>query len=111
MIKGSKMGSQGVFLDEPTDIPVEVADYLAKQLGIEEASVPKACGERENTRLDHVRELWRREYREFAEVDPGARPQPGSLALHGSSGSIGPPRSRGRRTRYGRVGPAAARRR
>ncbi|WP_260476170.1 DUF4158 domain-containing protein [Streptomyces sp. WAC 06783] len=87
MIKGSEMGSQEVFLDEPTDIPVEVADYLAEQLGIEDASVLKAYGERESTRLDHVRELRRREYREFAEVDPGTRPQPGSLAVHGSSGS------------------------
>ncbi|MGW7553713.1 DUF4158 domain-containing protein [Streptomyces rimosus] len=75
-----------MFLDEPTDIPVEVADYLAEQLGIEYDTVPNAYGERENTRLDHVRELRQREYREFAEVGPGARPQPGSLAVHGSSG-------------------------
>nr|WP_050509501.1 DUF4158 domain-containing protein [Streptomyces rimosus] len=88
MIKGSKMGSQEVFLDEPTDIPVEVADYLAEQLGIEDASIPKAYGERENTRLGHVQELRRLlEYREFAEVEPEVRPQPGSLAVHGSSGS------------------------
>lgn len=68
------MGSQGVFLDDPTDIPVAVADYLAEQLGIEDASVLKAYGERENTRLDHVRELWQRlEYWEFAEVEPEVR--------------------------------------
>lgn len=47
----------GVFLDDPADVPAEVVDYLAEQLGIEDASVLKAYGERENTRLDHVREL------------------------------------------------------
>ncbi|MET9660685.1 DUF4158 domain-containing protein [Streptomyces sp. NPDC006510] len=40
-------------------MPAEVADYLADQLGIADASVLKAYGERENTRLDHVRELRR----------------------------------------------------
>jgi TnpA family transposase len=64
----------GVFLDDPTDVPVEVAEYLAEQLGIEDASVLEAYGERENTRLDHVRELRRLlEYREFAEVEPELR--------------------------------------
>ena len=29
----------GVFLDDPTDVPAEVVDYLAEQLGIEDASV------------------------------------------------------------------------
>ncbi|MFH8597883.1 DUF4158 domain-containing protein [Streptomyces rimosus] len=104
-----------MFMDDPTDIPVEVADYLAEQLGIEDAAVLKTCGERENTLLDHVRELRRLlEYREFAEVEPEVRAQPGSLAVHGSSGGRAGSvrlRSRGRRTRYGRVGPAVARRR
>ncbi|MEV6332663.1 Tn3 family transposase [Streptomyces sp. NPDC051909] len=64
----------GVFLDDPSDIPAEVADYLAEQLGIEDPSVLKAYGERENTRLDHVRELRRLlEYREFAEIEPEVR--------------------------------------
>nr|WP_282204920.1 DUF4158 domain-containing protein [Kitasatospora fiedleri] len=64
----------GAFLDDPTDVPVEVADYLAEQLDIEDASVLEAHGERENTRLDHVRELRRLlEYREFAEVEPELR--------------------------------------
>ncbi len=64
----------GVFLDAPTDVPVEVADYLAEQLGIEDSSVLAAYGERENTRLDHVRELRRLlEYREFAEAEPELR--------------------------------------
>lgn len=56
----------GVFPDDPADVPAEVADYLAEQLGIADASVLKAYGERENTRLAHVRELRRGlEYTEF----------------------------------------------
>ncbi|GAA3312225.1 hypothetical protein GCM10020295_83540 [Streptomyces cinereospinus] len=64
----------GVFLDDPTGIPAEVADYLAEQLDVEDASVLKAYGERENTRLDHVRELRRvLEYTEFAAVEAELR--------------------------------------
>ncbi|SDN73945.1 Transposase and inactivated derivatives, TnpA family [Streptomyces wuyuanensis] len=64
----------GVFLEDPTDVPVEVVDYLAEQLDIADASVLKAYGERENTRLEHVRELRRvLEYREFAEAEAELR--------------------------------------
>lgn len=64
----------GVFLDDPADAPVEVVDYLAGQLGIGDASVVKAYGERENTRLDHVRELRQLlGYREFAGVEAELR--------------------------------------
>ncbi|WP_327259728.1 Tn3 family transposase [Streptomyces sp. NBC_01240] len=64
----------GVFLDDPTDVPAEVADYLAEQLGIADASVLKTYGDRENTRLDHVRELRRiLEYTEFADVEAELR--------------------------------------
>lgn len=64
----------GVFLDDSTDVPAEVVDYLAEQLGIGDASALKAYGERENTRLDHVRELrWVLEYTEFAEVEAELR--------------------------------------
>ncbi|WTX00847.1 Tn3 family transposase (plasmid) [Streptomycetaceae bacterium NBC_01309] len=60
----------GVFLDDPTDVPAEVVDYLAEQLGIGDVSVLKAYGERENTRLEHVRELRKiLEYREFADAE------------------------------------------
>ncbi|MYR40425.1 DUF4158 domain-containing protein, partial [Streptomyces sp. SID4944] len=60
----------GVFLDDPADVPVEVVEYLAEQLDIGDPSVLKAYGERENTRLEHVRELRRvLEYREFAEAE------------------------------------------
>ncbi len=64
----------GVFLDDPTDVPAEVVDYLAEQLGVADASALKAYGERENTRLDHVRELRRvLEYTEFAEAEAELR--------------------------------------
>jgi hypothetical protein len=64
----------GVFLDDPTDVPAEVVDYLAEQLGVADRSALKAYGERENTRLDHVRELRRvLEYTEFAESEAELR--------------------------------------
>ncbi|MFF4505284.1 Tn3 family transposase [Streptomyces sp. NPDC001401] len=64
----------GVFLDDPTDVPAEVVDYLAEQLGVAGASALKGYGERENTRLDHVRELRRvLEYTEFAESEAELR--------------------------------------
>ncbi|AQW50738.1 Tn3 family transposase [Streptomyces violaceusniger] len=64
----------GVFLDDPSDVPAEVVDYLAEQLGVADASALKAYGERENTRLDHVRELRRvLEYTEFAEAEAELR--------------------------------------
>lgn len=64
----------GVFLDDPTDVPAEVVDYLAEQLGVADASALKAYGERENTRLNHVRELRRvLEYTEFAEAETELR--------------------------------------
>lgn len=64
----------GVFLDDPTDGPAEVVDYLAEQLDIGDASVLMAYGERENTRLEHVRELRRvLEYKEFAEAEADLR--------------------------------------
>src|SRR6266545_3470370 len=60
----------GVFLDDPTDVPAEVADYLAEQLDVADPSVLKAYGERENTRLEHVRELRRvLEYKDFSEAE------------------------------------------
>ncbi|KUL48527.1 transposase [Streptomyces violaceusniger] len=64
----------GVFLDDPTDVPAEAVNYLAEQLGVADRSALKAYGERENTRLDHVRELRRvLEYTEFAESEAELR--------------------------------------
>ncbi|KWX04834.1 transposase [Carbonactinospora thermoautotrophica] len=64
----------GVFLDDPTDVPAEVADYLAEQLDVADPLVLKAYGERENTRLEHVRELRRvLEYKDFSEAEAELR--------------------------------------
>ncbi|MCS0635993.1 DUF4158 domain-containing protein [Streptomyces sp. LP05-1] len=60
----------GVFLDDPAEVPPEVVGYPAEQLDIGDPPVLKAYGERENTRLEHVRELRRvLEYREFTEAE------------------------------------------
>ncbi|MBG6089617.1 TnpA family transposase [Actinomadura viridis] len=60
----------GVFPEDPVAVPTQVVDYLAEQLAIEDASVLKAYGERENTRLGHMRELRQVQgYRDFAEVE------------------------------------------
>ena len=49
-------------------------DHLAEQLGIADVSVLKAYGERENTRLDHVRELRRvLDFTEFAAAEAELR--------------------------------------
>ncbi|MFI0192121.1 Tn3 family transposase [Streptomyces sp. NPDC017082] len=64
----------GVFLDDPTDVPQEVIDYLAEQLGIEDSSILKAYGEREKTRFEQVWELRELlEYTEFAEAEAELR--------------------------------------
>ncbi len=63
-----------MFLDDPTDVPAEVVDYLAEQLGIADTSALKAYGERENYRLAHVRELRKLlEYTEFTEAEAELR--------------------------------------
>ncbi len=54
MVQMTTVRFLGVFPDDPTDVPAEVVDYLAEQLGVTDASALKAYGERENTRLDHV---------------------------------------------------------
>ncbi|WP_408007529.1 DUF4158 domain-containing protein [Saccharopolyspora karakumensis] len=41
----------GAFLDDPLDVPAEVVDYLAEQLGITDSSCVKSYGEREKTRF------------------------------------------------------------
>ncbi|WP_307828946.1 DUF4158 domain-containing protein [Actinomadura viridis] len=47
----------GVLPEDPVGDPLEVVEYLAVQLAIEDPSVLKAYRERENTRLEHMREL------------------------------------------------------
>ena len=60
----------GAFLEEPLGVPAELVDYLAEQLGIEDASCVKSYGERSMTRLEHQWEIRRAEvWREFSDVE------------------------------------------
>ncbi|MGW3473635.1 Tn3 family transposase [Saccharopolyspora sp. NPDC000995] len=60
----------GAFLDDPLDVPVELVDYLAEQLGIDDAACVKSYGEREKTRFEHVWELRQvGGWREFSAVE------------------------------------------
>ncbi len=47
----------GTFLDDPIDVPAVVVDDLAAQLGIADPSCVKSYGERDNTRLEHRRQI------------------------------------------------------
>ena len=51
----------GMFLADPLDVPPELIDYLAEQLGIEDSSCVKQYTEREKTKLEHAWEI-QREY-------------------------------------------------
>jgi hypothetical protein len=51
----------GMFLADPLDVPPELIDYLAEQLGIEDPSRVKQYTEREKTKLEHAWEI-QREY-------------------------------------------------
>jgi hypothetical protein len=50
-----------MFLADPLDVPPELIDYLAEQLGIEDSSCMKQYTEREKTKLEHAWEI-QREY-------------------------------------------------
>jgi Domain of unknown function (DUF4158) len=57
----------GTFLEDPLDVPGEVLDFIAGQLGMADPSQVKRYTEREKTRFDHQWEIRRaRGYREFA---------------------------------------------
>ncbi|MCC5581989.1 DUF4158 domain-containing protein [Microtetraspora sp. AC03309] len=60
----------GRFLPDPLEMPTEVLDYLAAQLGIADASVVKQYTERRQTPFDHQEEI-RKAYglRDFAEAE------------------------------------------
>ena len=47
----------GMFLTDPLDVPVELVDYLAEPLGIEDPSCVKQYTERRETRFGHAREI------------------------------------------------------
>lgn len=47
----------GMFLADPLDVPPDLIDYLAEQLGIEDSSCVKQYTEREKTKLEHAWEI------------------------------------------------------
>jgi uncharacterized protein DUF4158 len=47
----------GMFLADPLEVPAELVDYLAEQLGIEDPSCVKQYTERRETRFEHAREI------------------------------------------------------
>jgi hypothetical protein len=49
----------GMFLADPLDVPVELVEYLAEQLGIDDPSCVKRYTEREKTKLEHAWEIQR----------------------------------------------------
>lgn len=49
----------GMFLVDPLDVPAELVEYLAQQLGIADASCVKHYTERRETRFEHQREIGR----------------------------------------------------
>jgi uncharacterized protein DUF4158 len=60
----------GTFLEDPLDVPGEVLDFIAGQLGVADPSQVKRYTEREKTRFDHQWEIRRaRGYREFADAE------------------------------------------
>ncbi|GAA0838322.1 Tn3-like element Tn3 family transposase [Streptosporangium amethystogenes subsp. fukuiense] len=60
----------GTFLEDPLDVPVEVLDFVAEQLGIADPSQVKRYTERIKTRFDHQWEIRRvRGWKEFAKVE------------------------------------------
>ena len=57
----------GTFLADPLDVPTEVVDYVAEQLGISDPSCLKAYMGREKTRFEHQWEIAREDdWRDFA---------------------------------------------
>jgi TnpA family transposase len=64
----------GLFLEDPLEVPTEVVDFVAGQLGIADPSCVKEYTERQKTRFDHAWEI-RRVYglKDFAEVEDGLR--------------------------------------
>jgi TnpA family transposase len=60
----------GTFLEDPLDVPGEVLEFIAGQLGMAGPSQVKRYTEREKTRFDHQWEIRRaRGYREFAAAE------------------------------------------
>ena len=60
----------GSFLPDPTDVPVDVIDFVAGQVGVADASCVKGYLARRSTRFDHAAEITAEfGYRDFADVE------------------------------------------
>ena len=60
----------GMFLADPTDVPTEVVDYVAEQVGAGDASCLKSYLGRRSTRFEHAAEIVAGYgYRDFAEAE------------------------------------------
>jgi len=60
----------GTFLADPTDVPTEVVDYIAAQVGAADSSCLKGYLSRRPTRFEHVAEISQGYgYREFADAE------------------------------------------
>ncbi len=60
----------GTFLADPTDVPTEVVDYVAAQVGAADASCLKGYLSRRPTRFEHVAEISQAyAYRDFAAAE------------------------------------------
>nr|WSU78882.1 DUF4158 domain-containing protein [Streptomyces anulatus] len=83
----------GRFLEDPLDVPWEVVDYLAGQLGIEDASCVKRYTERKPTACEHSWETRRRyEYGEYEDPAWGRRFR---TFLHGRAWGVTEIRAKG----------------
>jgi Domain of unknown function (DUF4158) len=60
----------GTFLEDPLDVPGEVLDFVAGQLGLADPSVVKQYAERVKTKSDHQQEIRRKHgLRDFADAE------------------------------------------
>ncbi len=60
----------GTFLEDPLDVPGEVLDFVAGQLGIADPAVVKRYTERVKTKSDHQQEIRRKcGLRDFADAE------------------------------------------
>jgi hypothetical protein len=60
----------GMFLPDPLDVPPELVEYLAEQLGIDDPSCVKSYGDRPMTRFEHANEIrWEFGLASFADVE------------------------------------------
>ena len=83
----------GTFLEDPLDVPGEVLDFVAGQLGIADPAVVKRYTERVKTKSGHQQEIRRRcGLRDFADAEAGlagwvlpARGRPGTARRRSSS--------------------------